>query len=90
MREPMERLCDLTGGRLIITCGPCGREGSYAIDRLRRRFGEQVSIFTVYLTLTQTCRHQITPGRRIPNVYGITCRAKFDVLGAPKRPPSRS
>ena len=48
MREPMERLCDLAGGRLIIRCGMCEREGSYSVDRLRKRFGEQASIFTVY------------------------------------------
>ncbi len=86
----MEALCDLTGGRLVITCGPCEREGSYSVHRLQRRFGEHTSVFQVYLELTQSCRYQLAPGARIPNTDGISCRAKFTVIGAPHRVRSRS
>ncbi|MBX9930814.1 MAG: hypothetical protein K2Y56_04640 [Methylobacterium sp.] len=75
----MERLCDLRSRRLVIACSVCQRRGAYDMDRLRRRFGEHADIMTVYLTLTQTCRWQREVGSRTPNVYGIGCRAKFEL-----------
>jgi hypothetical protein len=75
----MERLCDLRSRRLVITCGVCRRRGVYNMDRLRKRFGEHACIFDVYVRLTQTCRWQMEVGSRPPNVYGISCRAQFDL-----------
>ncbi|KQP29840.1 hypothetical protein ASF49_14230 [Methylobacterium sp. Leaf104] len=79
----MERLCDVQAKRLVVLCSPCGRRGSYGVERLRQRFGAQASMLDVYLTLTQTCRFQREAGSRTPNVYGLTCRAKLDTTGGP-------
>lgn len=79
----MERLCDVRAERLVILCSPCGRRGSYRIDRLRQRFGPHASVLDVYLALTQSCRFQREVGSRTPNVYGMTCRAKLDTTGGP-------
>jgi hypothetical protein len=79
----VERLCDVRAERLVILCSPCGRRGSYRIDRLRQRFGPHASVLDVYLALTQSCRFQREPGSRTPNVYGVGCRAKLDTTGGP-------
>jgi len=79
----MERLCDVRAERIIVACSPCGRRGSYALGRLRQRFGAHASVLDVYLALTQTCRFQREVGSRTPNVYGMTCRAKLDTMGGP-------
>jgi hypothetical protein len=77
----MERLCDVKAERLVILCSPCGRRGSYRVDRLGERFGAHASVLDVYLALTQTCRFQREVGSRTPNVYGVGCRAKLDTSG---------
>jgi hypothetical protein len=77
----VERLCDVRAERLVILCSPCGRRGSYRVDRLGQRFGEHASVLDVYLALTQTCRYQREVGSRTPNVYGVGCRAKLDTSG---------
>ena len=74
----MERLCDHGGGRLIISCAPCGRTGSYCLIRLRQRFGEHAELYDVYVRLTQICRWQHVVGVRQPNQYGRACRAQVD------------
>lgn len=74
----MERLLDLPGRKLIVECATCERRGVYDLARLRRRYGDHACLWDVYLALTQTCRHQLVPGSRRPNVYGTTCRAKVD------------
>ena len=74
----MERLSDIRAERLVILCSPCERRGSYRVARLRQRFGEHASVLDVYLALTQTCRFQREVGSRVPNDYGVGCRAKFD------------
>ncbi|GJD59443.1 hypothetical protein MTDSW087_05566 [Methylobacterium dankookense] len=74
----MERLCDIRSRRLIISCSPCRRLGSYCLDRLRQRFGEHASLYEVYVRLTQTCRYQYEVGARQPNQYGRACRAQVD------------
>lgn len=79
----MERLCDLRADRLLILCSSCERRGSYRIDRLRQRFGAHTSVLDVYPALTQTCRFQREVGSRMPNVYGMMCRAKLDTTGGP-------
>lgn len=79
----MERLCDVRAERILVLCSPCGRKGSYRIDRLRKRFGAHASVLDVYLALTQSCRFQREVGSRTPNVYGMTCRAKLDTTGGP-------
>ena len=84
VRAPdMERLCDVRGERIVVACRPCGRSGSYGVERLRLRFGPHASMLDVYLALTQTCRFQREVGSRTPNVYGMTCRAKLDTTGGP-------
>ena len=84
VRAPdMERLCDVRGERIVVACRPCGRSGSYGVERLRQRFGPHASMLDVYLALTQTCRFQREVGSRTPNVYGTTCRAKLDTTGGP-------
>ncbi|WP_244472737.1 hypothetical protein [Methylobacterium sp. Leaf89] len=80
----VERLCDVRAERIVLLCSPCGRRGSYVIERLRQRFGAHASVLDVYLALTQTCRFQREVGSRTPNVYGITCRAKLDTTGGPE------
>lgn len=88
----MERLCDLRGRRLIISCAPCGRSGSYCLGRLRQRFGEHADLYDVYVRLTQTCRWQLMVGARKPNQYGRACRAQVDtdVATKPGSLPSRT
>lgn len=78
----VERLCDVRAERILVLCSPCGRQGSYRVDRLCQRFGAHASVLDVYLALTQTCRFQREVGSRTPNVYGMTCRAKLDTSGS--------
>ena len=85
-----ERLCDVVGQCLIVDCVPCKRRGVYAIERLRRRFGEHADLYEVWLQLTQSCRHQHRIGARRPNQYGRACRAQLDVEGGDRSGSPRS
>jgi len=74
----MERLCDVTGRRLVVACLPC-RRGVFDLERLRRRFGEHADVYDVWLHLTQSCRYQRAISARRPNQYGRASRAQPDV-----------
>lgn len=73
----MERLVDMPGRYLLLTCDPCARHGRYRLERLRKAHGQHADVLDVAKALTQTCRWQQALGNHRP-AYNGGCQVTID------------
>ena len=82
------RLSQYPHGRLTVVCTQCRRRGSYSVARLAVRFGAEVELDVLLMSLTASCPWQFPPGTRGPRKYQARCLAFLAELSGP-RPPTR-
>lgn len=75
------RLCGMLDERLGLSCGMCGRSGSYALVRLIERFGPDAGLPAVRATLAGD-RARLKAGRTYDR-----CKANFSPV--PRRREER-